>query len=314
MRFAVHEPPPAGSLAERARSLHARAGEILRQGAERLFLVGHSTGGLDARLLAHPLYQALPARAALIARIAAVVTLSAPLHGTPLARRLGRGAWAAMPALWFASILASRGRLRMAGQLGALWNLVKTVTLQKPSPTDALIAELADVDDETAHQIRRFLGEVARDHRLVEDLSPETMAELNRRFSGPDPVPLHSFVSVGPPPFLGPLAFLRAPLQRVLYDLTYRLASSPPAEGSRTPSGPWIGASRTSLNPDSSDGIVPAWSQTVAGVAEGIVLGDHLDVIGHYESRNATFLSSGSRFDDARFRSLWQSIGRSLHS
>jgi hypothetical protein len=44
----------------------------------------------------------------------------------------------------------------------------------------------------------------------------------------------------------------------------------------------------------------------------GIVLGDHLDVIGHYESEHATFLRSGSDFDDARFRALWGQIGRAL--
>src|ERR1700730_16098668 len=65
-RFAVHQPPPAGSLADRVRSLHGRAAELLREGATRLHLVGHSTGGLDARLLAHPLYTAVPERGDLI--------------------------------------------------------------------------------------------------------------------------------------------------------------------------------------------------------------------------------------------------------
>src|SRR2546428_14082563 len=60
LRFAVHEPPPAGSLTERVRSLHAKASELIRAGPARLHPVGHSTGGLDARLLAHPPSHALP--------------------------------------------------------------------------------------------------------------------------------------------------------------------------------------------------------------------------------------------------------------
>ena len=59
---------------------------------------------------------------------------------------------------------------------------------------------------------------------------------------------------------------------------------------------------------------MPAWSQTLDGRAEGIVLGDHLDVIGHYEAAGATFLKSGSKFDDNRFRSLWERVGRALRS
>ena len=312
LRFAVHQPPPAGSLAERVRSLHLKASDLIAQGAGRLHLVGHSTGGLDARLLANPRYTALPERADLIARVASVVTLSAPFHGTPLARRLGRGAWAVMPALWFGSILASRGRLRLAGQAATLFNLAKRLTLQQPTPTDQLIAQLADVDEETAHQIRRFLEDVARDHRLVGDLTPEAMSELNRDLEGADAVPVRSFVSVSPPPRLNPIAFATAPLHRLFYHVAYRLSAAPPPNDARIPQGPWIGARRSAIEPTSSDGIVPAWSQTLDGQAMGIVLGDHLDVIGHYESEHATFLRSGSDFDDARFRALWGQIGRAL--
>src|SRR5436305_13909328 len=63
LRFAVHQPPPAGSLAERARSLHDKATQPLREGAGRLHLVGHSSGGADARLLAYAETGALPERA-----------------------------------------------------------------------------------------------------------------------------------------------------------------------------------------------------------------------------------------------------------
>jgi triacylglycerol lipase len=312
LRFAVHEPPPAGSLAERARSLHAKAVELIASGATRLHLIGHSTGGLDARLLANPRYGALPERGELISRVASVVTLSAPLRGTPLARRLGRGAWLAVPALWFGSILASRGRLRLAGQVATLFNLVKRATLQQPTPTDAVIAQLADVDDDTARQIRRFLADVAGNHRLVEDLTPEAMGELNRALEGGDVVPRSSFVSVAPGGGLSPLAFLSAPLQRLLYDLTHALSAGPPPEPAQVPAGPWIGHRKMAIAPDSNDGLVPAWSQTLDGRAAGIVLGDHLDVIGHYEAAGATFLRSGSGFDDARFRALWRQVGQCI--
>jgi hypothetical protein len=312
MRFAVHQPPPAGSLADRVRSLNAKIEEVLSAGATRLHLVGHSTGGVDARLLCNRRYAALPPRDELVSHVASVVTLSAPLHGTPLARRLGRASWAAMPALWFGSILASRGRLRLAGQAATLLNLLKRATSRKATPTDQLIAQLADVDDDTAHQIRRFLADVAEDHHLVRDLTPEAMAELNRSLDGADALPLRSFVTVAPPPGISPLAFATAPVERLFYDLTWNLTAAAPIEGARTPHGEWIDQKRISIVPRSNDGIVPAWSQTLDGEAAALVLGDHLDVIGHYESVNATFLRSGSKFDNARFRGLWLAVAKAL--
>ncbi len=313
VRFVVHQPPPAGSVAERVRTLHTKAREVLTAGASRLHLVGHSSGGVDARLLAHPLYGGLPARAELIERIATVTTVSAPFRGTPLARRVGRGAWLAAPALWFASILASRHRLRLAGQVGTLFTAIKRLAMQDATPTDELIAQLADVDDDTAHQIRRFLADVAADHRLVEDLTPEAMAELNRSLEGRDAVPTRSFVSVGPPAGISPFTFATAPLQRLFYDLTWTLTAAPPPPGARLPQGPWISRPHLGVGLTTNDGIVPAWSQTLDGTAAGIVLGDHLDVIGHSEAAGATFLRSGSDFDDARFRALWRAVAEGLH-
>ena len=312
MRFAVHQPPPAGSLQERVKSLHDKTQKLLQDGATTLHLVGHSTGGVDARLLANDRYAGLPARAEMLARIASITTISAPFHGTPLARRAGRGTFLAVPILWFCSILASRGRLRLAGQLGNIGNFLKRLTLQQPTPTDALIAQLADVDATTAHEIQKFLAEVTSDHRLVDDLTPESMALVNATLDGGDKVPLRSFVSSAPPAGLSPLAFGTAPFHRLLYDMTWALTASPPRSGESLPDGPWIGSSSTAIGPRTNDGIVPAWSQTLTGKAEGIVLGDHLDVVGHFESAGATFLRSGAGFDEERFRALWARVAEGL--
>src|SRR3989454_2309550 len=301
LRFAVHEPPPAGSLTERVRSLHAKASELIRAGAAGLHLGGISGGGLEARLPAPPRYPAPRGRGELIGRIGSVITVSAPFHGTPLARSLGDVAWVAAPALWFGSILATRGRLRLAGQAAALLNLLKRAALQQTTPTDQVIAQLADVDEDTAHQIRRFLADVAADHRLVRDLTPEAMGELNRSLQGLDLVRPISFVSVSPPAGFSPLTFLFRPLHRLLYDVMYRLAAGQPPADARVPEGPWIGERHIAVLPSSSDGIVPAWSQTLEGHAQGFVLGDHLAVIGHYEAAGATFLRPGASLDDAPF-------------
>jgi hypothetical protein len=313
--FVVHEPPPAGSLAERARSLHDKVVEVLRDGARSLHLIGHSSGAVDARLVAHPGYGALPERGELIARIASLISVSAPFHGTPLARRVGGTAWLAAPALWFGSILASRRRLRLAGQVAGLWNLARRAVLQQElNPTDQLIAQLADVDDDTAHQIRRFLDDVAKDHRLVEDLTPESMSALNASLAGSDAIPPLCFVSSAPRAGLHPATLLSAPLQRILFDVTSTLSAGTPPHSAHVPHGPWIGARRLALTRRSNDGIVPAWSQTLDGRAAGLVVGDHLDVIGHSAASGATFLRSGSNFDEARFRALWAQVAHAVRT
>ena len=309
MRFVVHQPPPTGALDERVRSLH----QTFLQTEGLVHLVGHSAGGLDARLFANARYNS-PAKP-LFARLGAVITLSAPFFGTPLARRLLLGADLAMPALWFASILASRRKLQLAGHAGAVFNALKRLALQKTTPTDQLIAALADVDDETAHQIRRFLLDVSRDHPLVADILPESMTSLHREVADADFPRIHSFVTVAPKPGFGPrdaLALVTAPAQRLLYDTTYALCAARAPAQARLPVGPWVSADRLPLGPESSDGIVPTWSQTLDGRAAGLVVGDHLDVIGHYETAGATFLRSGSNFDDARFQALWSLVAQAL--
>jgi hypothetical protein len=315
LRLSVHQPPPTGSLAERVRSLRDEVAKVASEIDGRVHLLGHSTGGIDARLFANPRYTAAGPRDELLARLGSIVTLSAPFHGTPLARKLLLGAGLALPALYFASILASRRRLQLAGQAGALFNFAKRLALQQPTPTDQLIAQLAAVDDETADQIRRFLRDVADDHPLVADLTPESMTALNRELSGHDFPRLHSFVTVAPAPGWGmrdAVAFAKAPTQRLLYDAAHALSSGRPPLHVRLPEGPWLGHGRIPIDDGTSDGIVPAWSQTLDGRADGIVLGDHLDVIGHYEAAGATFLSSGSRFDDARFEALWAGVAQVL--
>lgn len=325
--FEVHQPPPTASLEARVGSLHIKFVEVLGR-TQRVHLVAHSTGGLDARLLLHPRYrwEGAPTeeeRARLIDRVGSLVTLSAPFHGTPIAQRLLLGAGLTMPVLYFASILASRGRLRLLGQLANLTTLGKRLLEKQTTPTEQLIAELAGVDGETAHQIRRFLQDVSRDHLLVGDLAPAAMAGLNRKLETPElgagpgaEFPrIASFVTVAPRPGAGLsnlLSFAGAPLQRTLYDAAYALSLAPPPTGVRLPEGPWIGPRLGKLGPLSSDGVVPAWSQTLNGRAAGLVEGDHLDVIGHYESAGATFFRSGSHFDDVRFKLLWLRIAEAI--
>lgn len=83
--------PPVGTVADRAASL-ARYIATLR--SKRLFLVGHSMGGLDCRYLCHTFDREH--------RVRAVVTVGTPHRGTPLADSLlhGSGTASALAQRW----------------------------------------------------------------------------------------------------------------------------------------------------------------------------------------------------------------------
>jgi hypothetical protein len=180
------------------------------------------------------------------------------------------------------------------------------------------IALLAGMDEETARQIGRFRGMVMSDTRLLHDLAPERMAQLNARIGEGDLERLVEIVTVAPRPTLrGALQGLD---RRAAYALCYAATASKTFRPDRFPHGPWIaarppGTERAAVEdaPRANDGIVPASSQTVSGSAARLVLADHLDVIGHFEWRwNTTIFKSGAGFGRREFMALWRFVAEAL--
>jgi triacylglycerol lipase len=333
-RIHVHEPPPTGSLEARVRSLQDAllqllGGALLRgessRGRPRIHVIGHSTGGLDARLLLNPRYhfrgEDSVMRARLLAHVGTVVTLSSPHHGTPIARSLVSGLYhLLLEGMSLATILADAGQLRRRLGLPGLSFLVSLFEAVAPRPrvNAAAIGLLADMDEETARQIARFRGMVVSDTRLLHDLVPERMAQLNARIGDADRGRLVEIVTVAPPPTLR--SGLDALDRRAAYALCYAGAASHAFRPDRFPDGPWIaarppGTERAAVEgaPRANDGIVPASSQTLAGSAARLVLADHLDVVGHFEWRwNTTLLKSGAGFGRREFMELWRFVAEVL--
>ncbi|MGZ3447386.1 MAG: esterase/lipase family protein, partial [Myxococcaceae bacterium] len=333
-RIHVHEPPPIGSLEVRVRSLQDALLQLLggallrgesRRGHPRIHVIGHSTGGLDARLLLNPRFHFKGEDPALRERLAesvgTVVTLSAPHHGTPIASSLVHGlSHLLLEGMSLATILAAAGQLRrrlgLPG-LSFLMTLLETVAPRRNVNAPA-IALLAGMDEETARQIARFRGMVMSDTRLLHDLAPERMAQLNARIGEGDPERLVQIVTVAPRPTLrGGLHGLD---RRAAYALCYGATASRVFRPDRFPDGPWIaarprGSERAAVEdaPRANDGIVPASSQTLTGSAARLVLADHLDVIGHFEWRwNTTIFKSGAGFGRREFMALWRFVAAAL--
>lgn len=333
-RIHVHEPPPMGSLAGRVRTLQdavlQRLGGALLRGetrgrGPRIHIIGHSTGGLDARLLANPRYrfhgEDRELRTQLLRHLGTVVTLSAPQHGTPIAKSFMRGLpRLVLEGMSLATIMANAGRvtqrLGLPG-IGLAYTLFQAVR-PRPNVNAPVIDLLTGMDEETARQIERFRGMVMSDTRILRDLAPERMATLNERL-GDHGARLVEIVTVAPRPSWT-RGGLHALDRRVVYALCYAGAARSDFRPQSFPKGPWIaacapGTERETVEdaPRANDGIVPASSQTLAGHAARIVLADHLDVIGHFEWRwNTTLFKSGAGFGRREFEELWRFVAEAL--
>ncbi len=77
-RVIVTEVPPLGSVAKRAARLRAAVRDAV--GREKVHVIAHSMGGLDARHMI--------SRLGMDAQVAALVTIGAPHRGTPVADRV----------------------------------------------------------------------------------------------------------------------------------------------------------------------------------------------------------------------------------
>jgi hypothetical protein len=332
-RIHVHEPPPIGSLEARVRSLQDALlqllggsllrGESARGRRPRIHIIGHSTGGLDARLLLNQRYhfkgEDRALREQLLARLGTVVTLSAPHHGTPIARSLVGGLYhVVLEGMSLATIAADAGPLARRVGVPGLSFLVSLVDSVAPRPrvNAGAIAFLAHLDEETVNQITRFRGMLISDKRLLHDLVPERMAQLNARIGTTDAGRLVEIVTVSPKPTFG----LDALDRRGAYALCYEGAADSAFRPTHFPEAAWIaarppGTERAAVEdtPRANDGIVPATSQTLDGRPARLVLADHLDVIGHFEWRwNTTLFKSGAGFGRREFEALWGFVAEAL--
>jgi hypothetical protein len=334
-RIHVHEPPPMGSLEARVRSLHDALlqilGETMLRGEtarrSRIHIVGHSTGGVDARLVANPHFrfkgEDASIRRRLLSHLGTIVTLSAPHHGTPIAATRVRGLYRlVVDGMSFATILAAAGKLRR--KVGVPGSKLLVSYLQS-SPwrlkvNSTALALAAGIDEETARQIVRFRGLVLSDTGLLRDLEPAHMAALNERISGDHEERLVQIATVAPPPRFD-ASIIDAVARRAAYALCWHGAASGSFRPTRFPDAKaWI-AARSPFearrdagdSPRANDGVVPVSSQTLYGRAARLVFADHLDVIGHFESRrNTTLFKSGADFGHREFTALWRFVAEAL--
>jgi hypothetical protein len=124
---------------------------------------------------------------------------------------------------------------------------------------------------------------------------------------------MRHYVTVAPPPSIG----LDGLDRRLIYWLCYEATASRGFLPAASPDEEWWTSNERLVEaiPRANDGVVPSSSQFLPGHDVEVVLGDHADVIGHFEGdANTTPFKSGSNFTRQKHEALWKRIGALLRS
>lgn len=317
---------PTASLRHRTLRLHQAVVDAAPDPEAPIHLVGHSAGGLDARLFASPGTNLGPDvdLEPLAAQVRSVVTVSTPHYGTPIAAFLSEISGRRL--VWLLSALTLHGLkfghlpLSVGLKIGSIVTNLDRVGI-KPSAIDQIYRELlADFSVERRDEVRAFFSEVTDDQSLITQLSPASMDVFNLTVGDRPGVRYGSVVTRARPPDLkgrleGGLSVYAQATQSIYRVLHRRVSVHQPTLLPPVPPGaaPRL-LERFGRLPggESNDGIVPTRSQLWGELIDA-AQGDHHDVIGHFDAPrhdppHMDWLSTGSRFSRADFDRVWTNV------
>jgi len=318
--------PPTASLAHRAARL-AEAVAARCPGDEPLHLIGHSSGGLDARLLVAP-GSRLPADVdvdALASRVRSVVTVSTPHRGTPTAAFFtGAFGQRLLQILSLSTIYSLRyGKLPLgllARMVGVFARIDDVLRLQKTVLDQLYDQLLSDFSDDRRQALHDFFHEVGKDQALVPQLTPDNMEVFDASVADRPGVNYGCVTTMGRKPGIrtvlragvDPYAQLTHGLYATLHSLSTRFPRSRRPALDPSYRIPLLRYYPKHPDLQSSDGVVPTLSQLHGELVYG-ARADHLDVIGHFDDPehfppHYDWLASGSGFRRADFDRLWDAV------
>ncbi len=316
---------PTASIRVRAARVREALAEIALQGEGPIHIVGHSTGGLDARLAISPTASLhVVARFDSYDRVRTLVTVCCSHFGSPVATFFSSGFGRRLLRLGARYLIwaLQKGRLPLAFGLRvghALLRLWRPFS-RAPSTFDELYAKLLhNLTTDRRRELVQFFDAVSSDEALVFQLTPAGCDLLNASTADPD-IRYGSVVARAPKPswrgFFRAVGDPYAVLVYPLYAFLYRLAARHDTR--------WIpeavGAQRDRLreflgespSPEDNDGIAPTNSQ-IWGELVHATCADHLDVVGHFGvtadgAHHGDWLPSHSGFGRPQFEKLWSDV------
>ncbi|MFV8754294.1 esterase/lipase family protein [Nannocystaceae bacterium ST9] len=318
---------PTASLENRARYLAEKLLAIVSRDGSPVHIIGHSTGGLDARVLLSrdaPL-TGLRELDDLRSRVRSLVTVSTPHHGTPLAALLER--IEGQKLLRLIGLLGVHG-LRFAGRplvsalaIGRLLGRLDELVLLRESALDRAYALLVDpLSRDRLAPVEDFAAAVRRDQTLIRQLRPSAMAGFSDHYRlDPRIVQGCVLTRARPPGLRGPVEVGLDPvgqLSHAIYQGLYRLCSTqrPETQPEPTPSQRARLIAEYGKVPTSkaNDAMVPTRSQLHERVVH-VARADHHDVIGYFDDPDhdpphIDWVVTGSGFRRPGFERLWTAV------
>jgi triacylglycerol lipase len=322
--------PPTSSLRHRSRIL---AKSVLRTAGDDdgpIHLVGHSTGGLDARLVLSPSTNLAmdAARLGWTRRVRTAISVNTPHYGTPLAGYFatvsGTRVLYALSLLTVVSLSIGEPSLavfsRLLAGLGSVDQLFGGDLRLISRVTDVL---LRFVDREGRGEIGEFLGKVRVDQGAIVQIMPEAMDLFNAAAEDSPLVRYGSIATAAPPPvsmrfarrIRSPYAALSAAMYGALYQFTaQRPAMYPYAEPSEEQAAILRSGIHREIGERTNDGVVPTLSM-LWGELLWAGEGDHLDVIGHFQddvrpTDHVDWMTSGAHFTRERFAAVMDAVAK----
>jgi hypothetical protein len=309
---------PTASILRRAAKLARLIDESAGGDDGPIHIIGHSTGGLDARLIASPTVR-LPGDAARrlgwTPRLCSITTMNTPHFGTPLAAFFatvsGQRMLFAVSALTVAALKLGAPPLSAASALVAALSRVQLGVLEIELIDRAVEGAIRVLDDAASRELRGWIRQLRDDQGAIIQLTPEAMDLFHAGLEDRPGVRYQSVASYAPrhevrdwiAALRSPWGAMSATIFTALSNITARLDPRYPC---RSPEGgvePKLAALLGEVPPaDANDGVVPLASQ-VWGELVWAGKGDHLDTVGHFPGRggHTDWLASGARFNRHRF-------------
>jgi triacylglycerol lipase len=314
----VCEVHPTSSVRRRAAKLARMICDTAGADDGPIHVVGHSTGGLDARLLASPSVR-LPnvdaARLTWTHRLCSVTTVNTPHFGTPLASFFatvsGQRLLYAVSALTVAALKLGAPPLAVTSALVAAFGRIQIGRLELELVDRTVDAITRVLDEASSRELRAWLKLLRDDQGGIVQLMPEAMDLFQAGVEDRPGVRYQSVATFAPGTggtsltsvLRSPWGALSSTIFTVLYNITGRHDERYPCAPSDGSAEKQVRALLGEAPPRSaSDGIVPLYSQ-VWGELVWVGKADHLDIVGHFpgEGGHTDWLSSGARFNRVRF-------------
>ncbi|MCY1059403.1 hypothetical protein [Nannocystis sp. SCPEA4] len=329
-----HSPTmPTGSICSNAATVLAAVAGLPAESGQRVHLLGHSAGGLVARMAASPSGR-LPGDvdatfAAARERLESVVTINSPHYGTPLAATFTT---VSGTRLLYVLALLSAGKLSLASRFTAaahivmaLGDLGRALGLEGRlclAASPGLARRLADGE---LARTTAFLQGIGRDQGGIVQIMPEPACVFNAAAEDSPAIRYGCFATASPRPSLRRLMHGAGAqgrvLSRIAYGKTYYLTCRPAraypyARPDATTTARLSAALGATTDDSSNDGIVPTHSM-LWGDLIWCGPGDHHDVLGHFRddeapARHVDWLDSGAAMTRRRFGEAMDSLASYL--